>query len=235
MGQYWAIVNADSKQTTGWIGKLGEFFHDGTSLLALLALAIPPLPECHFPVCGTWAGDRIICFGDNGDDFPEGFLLDSDKKTFPSSFTKSCTEVTLPQYSPSSKDVWVLRNLSKREYVRSNGIPDHDADGVLAYKQDIGLDGNPGLSRVLLSRICWSSDPSCSMHEGPLQLHRGPWAGDRFDVRVLDDVIESMKDEGKWVDVTRIAAREIYDLCKRDGYYDCEQDFEEEPRESDED
>ena len=43
-----------------------------------------------------------------------------------------------------------------------------------------------------------------------------------------------MKDEGKWVDVTRIAAREIYDLCKSDGYYDYEQDFEEEPQESDE-
>ena len=41
-----------------------------------------------------------------------------------------------------------------------------------------------------------------------------------------------MKDEGKWVDVTGIAARDIYDLCKSE--YRFHYDFEEEPQESDE-
>jgi hypothetical protein len=67
---------------------------------------------------------------------------------------------------------------------------------------------------------------------GTSPASRGPCAGDRFDVRVFDDVIESMKDEGKWVDVTGIAARDIYDLYKSDSCYHY--DFEEEPKESDE-
>ena len=67
---------------------------------------------------------------------------------------------------------------------------------------------------------------------GTSPASRGPCAGDRFDVRVFDDVIESMKDEGKWVDVTGIAARDIYDLCKSE--YRFHYDFEEEPQESDE-
>jgi hypothetical protein len=69
-------------------------------------------------------------------------------------------------------------------------------------------------------------------YKGPLQIHQGPWAGDRFDVRVFDDVVESMRDEGKWLDVTRIAAKDIFDLLKDDRGY--EGDFEEEPEESDE-
>lgn len=94
------------------------------------------------------------------------------------------------------------------------------------------MDGNPGLGQVLLSRIGWSSDPSCSMpYNEHLQLHRGSWAGDRFDVRVLDDVIQSMKNEGGWTDISRTAAKDVYELYKDDF---CLGDFQEERQESDE-
>jgi hypothetical protein len=43
----------------------------------------------------------------------------------------------------ASKDIRVLRNLSKREYVRSNGKPWN--------AQSISLNGTPGLEQVLLS------------------------------------------------------------------------------------
>ena len=49
-------------------------------------------------------------------------------------------------------------------------------------------------------------------YKGPLQLHRGSWAGDRFYVRPFDDVIESMKDEG---DLTRTATRDIYTSAEK--------------------
>jgi hypothetical protein len=54
---------------------------------------------------------------------------------------------------------------------------------MLVYDHRIGLDGSPGLGDVLFSRLGWSSNPSISISMGLLQLHRGPWAGDRFDVR----------------------------------------------------
>jgi hypothetical protein len=41
------------------------------------------------------------------------------------------------------------------------------------------------------------SSPRSMSYAGLLQLHRGPWVGDRFDVRMSDDVrvIEDVKDE----------------------------------------
>ena len=51
-------------------------------------------------------------------------------------------------------------------------------------------------------------------------------------MRLFDHAIESTKDEGGWVDLTRTAARDIYDLFKSE--YDYDEDFEEEPQGSDE-
>ena len=227
------------------MGKLGEFFFDNCTFF--LSLVVPTTPSTlitggysSYHAWGTWAGDRILFLGRYSEDLPKGLLTNSQMCSSGENpadwLCEACTRVDLEcnpyEYIRSFSRVWVLRNLSKREYVRSNGIPS-ERNGILVYDQDIGLDGNPGLCQVLLSRIGWSSDDSVSMcYKGPLQLHRGSWAGDRFDVRPFDDVIESMRDEGGWVDLTRTAARDIYDLFKSE--YGHDEDFEEEPQGSDE-
>ncbi|KAJ6514217.1 hypothetical protein C8R47DRAFT_567748 [Mycena vitilis] len=83
----------------------------------------------------------------------------------------------------------VLRNLSRRQYVRESELVD-----LTARFPKVGLD------EVLLSRICLSSDNSTSMlYDGPLQ--HGVWAGDRFDI-VDEDWVEELGDDESWTDVS---------------------------------
>ncbi|MCJ1250987.1 hypothetical protein MMC30_008217 [Trapelia coarctata] len=75
-------------------------------------------------------------------------------------------------------EVWVLRNLMTREFVRGDAI---------ALREDL-VDGplieGLGFGEVVLSRICFSSDGNANMfyEEG---IHRGVWAGHRFDITTL--------------------------------------------------
>jgi hypothetical protein len=61
----------------------------------------------------------------------------------------------------------ILHNILKRQYVRRGAL--------------LRMTCPADLSHVVLSRISWSSDDSVSMsYEG--DIHRGVWAGDRFDI-----------------------------------------------------
>lgn len=81
----------------------------------------------------------------------------------------------------------ILRNLSKKVYIRQSAIPVRLGD-------------------ALLTQICWSSDRSISMCYEK-DLHRGAWAGDRFDIRYLrTHEAEVRKNEGgtgDWKDVSK--------------------------------
>jgi hypothetical protein len=93
---------------------------------------------------------------------------------------------------PSSTSTeWVLRNLTRRQYVRESPLR---AEGMPRK-----WDGKPlGLEDILLTQVCWSSDSSASMPEYNGDLTLGPWAGDRVDIKKVD--ILSL---GKgWRDVT---------------------------------
>ncbi|KAF9073888.1 hypothetical protein BDP27DRAFT_1416955 [Rhodocollybia butyracea] len=97
--------------------------------------------------------------------------------------------------STSPEDRWMLRNLTKKEFViKSKG-------GT-----------SEGFTQVLLSLISWSDDPSVSMvcdEADAEQLIRGPWAGDRIDV-TLYSLHEQKKNTG-WKNVTD----EVLKLVKR--------------------
>ena len=56
----------------------------------------------------------------------------------------------------------VIRNLTKKQFIRQIGT-------------------QASLGHALYSQICWSSDPSISMSCDNVNLHRGDWAGDRFE------------------------------------------------------
>ncbi len=95
-----------------------------------------------------------------------------------------------PRYHSSQP--WVLCNLSKNEYVRADAIAAlTKSDGATPF-----IKGAINLSHALLSRICWSSDSQIAMnYEG--DLHRGPWAGDRFEVTTMN----KLKGE-EWRDIS---------------------------------
>lgn len=71
------------------------------------------------------------------------------------------------------------------------------------------------LANILLAHICWSTNPSTGLRYEKEDLHRGPWAGDRFDVCLLSTLQEEMTKgvakasedgvdpEKTWVDVTQ--------------------------------
>lgn len=99
----------------------------------------------------------------------------------------------------------LLRNLSKNLYVCEDATP-------------------VSLAAVLVTQICWVSKPdkptkhsmsaTCNKH-----LHRGPWAGDRFDVCFLHeheaDLAEMAEDErAAWKDVGVEIAEKMEDICK---------------------
>lgn len=101
-------------------------------------------------------------------------------------------------YLEPPEPIMVLRNLSKRVYLRSDTLPFTRYDTVW------------GFGRAVLSRICWSTDPSVSMVcQG--DISRGVWAGDRFDVVELDDFIEEIESSG-WKDVTSEVREELIAL-----------------------
>ncbi|KAJ7119851.1 hypothetical protein C8R44DRAFT_878237 [Mycena epipterygia] len=96
--------------------------------------------------------------------------------------------------SPTSEELRVLRNLSRRQYVRESVLRDLKARMPGKGTKDVGF------GEVVLSRICCSSDGSVSMsYDG--DIHRGVWAGDRFDI-VSSEWIQGVDDEAGWADVS---------------------------------
>ncbi len=97
---------------------------------------------------------------------------------------------------------WILRNLTTQEYVRSEAI---------AVKPEY-IHGphieRLGFGHVVWSRICWSSDNSCSMsYTG--NIHRGVWAGHRFDITTLDRHKRDSSKQTEWKDISQEIADEI--------------------------
>lgn len=104
------------------------------------------------------------------------------------------------------RDVVVLLNLTKKVYVRLSPAIDKIEDSEVTIPDNFHL-----LGTLLLIPICWSSDPSTSMGHKGEDLHRGSWAGDRFEFTrkdVLDSRLEQEK--GEWKD----ASKEVVDLLQ---------------------
>ena len=146
MGQYWQVINLDKKQTFGFWGKLGEFLFDGTPTgVALYLVPVDSNSDGTDNFYGVkagnvWAGDRIICIGDysRAEDSPEGMLTtrEFDELTelgegegedfvpmnlcsFAASYFNKVPY--LDCYVPPQTGQ-VLRNLSKRVYVRDDAL-----------------------------------------------------------------------------------------------------------------
>jgi hypothetical protein len=181
----------------------------------------------HIAPIAPWAGERIICVGDYAHDYPEGFLTQQEESEITDNseeynlyyyaekfkrpvlyeqldiqqyrraylhVTRSGLNVKLikellpinkPVYGKSSRSI--LCNLSTNEYIRAS---------------DISESSNFGFGHILLLQICWSSDPSMSIfisYENNSDIHRGPWAGNRFNITSIEHVDDTWKDVSKQV------------------------------------
>lgn len=96
---------------------------------------------------------------------------------------------------------WVLRNLTTQEYVRSEAIaikPEHVHGPNIDFL---------GFGQVVCTRICWSTDDWSEYGE----MHRGVWAGHRFDVTTLDRLKHGSMECTEWKDVSE----EVMDEMER--------------------
>jgi hypothetical protein len=101
---------------------------------------------------------------------------------------------------------WVLRNWTTRETVSSkmNGI---------SMRRSWNERAEIKFEDVLMMKICWSSylDDYSAMILGKLDIHRGVWAGHRFDI-VTSEAHSREENLGEWRDITRAVALEILAL-----------------------
>jgi hypothetical protein len=100
---------------------------------------------------------------------------------------------------------WVLRNLTTRESVSS---------AKLGVRVAVRMDGTRGIeffNFIVLMRTCWSSQPGKWAH---LNVHRGVWAGHRFDI-VTQAFHESEECLENWRDVTEEVDLEAKDLRQK--------------------
>lgn len=107
----------------------------------------------------------------------------------------------------------VLCNLSKAEYVREDRLSK-------MVRKIHGWVEEFGLMQALLSRICWSVDPSISMccdKKYKERLTKGPWAGDRFCVVTLD-TMPRLNVAKEWKDVTAEVDKLLAHLWKVNTY-----------------
>lgn len=120
----------------------------------------------------------------------------------------------LESYYPLDSE-WVLCNLTKREYVTANAVS--ECTGVKA--NGPFFEHSLGFGDVLMSLICWSSDPSTNMeYDGP--IHRGAWAANSFKITTVDRLMDLEQVEGgksgPWTDVSDEALELMMDIYEAD-------------------
>jgi len=104
---------------------------------------------------------------------------------------------------------WALRNLNTGEYVTLKGIAMNPSRIIGTSSRYDQID----LLSVLLYRNTWSTiDVTGSKHRG---LHQGPWAGHRFNVSPVWNILE---DKSKaWKDISKEVREELYNIAVSDG------------------
>ncbi len=211
--QQFALFNLDKRQSLSESGNISRLMCSGTPP-GLVYLLLKPAKSNGSDGLGAWAGHRLVCAGDRLKEYPNG-MLNSEEEQEVEKYTggrdfyrfarDAFDQIPVPTSAPpkinGADKVWVLRNLSKRLYVRAD---------VLAGKPDFkGPFVEPfGFGDLLLANITWSSD-SVNMEYGHA-LVLGPWAGDRFDIvpwEVAKKDIKKEKKSNPWKDVSEEQAK----------------------------
>jgi hypothetical protein len=109
----------------------------------------------------------------------------------------------MENYLPKS-EAWILRNLTTKQFVRAEAIALEPEYVHGPFHRGLGF------GHVILARICWSAQDSCSMLDVN-NITRGVWAGHRFDIvtqKVHDKETRALSEEA-WEDVSDEVAQEI--------------------------
>ncbi|KIL71494.1 hypothetical protein M378DRAFT_6227 [Amanita muscaria Koide BX008] len=203
MGQYFYLVNVD-RQQANYLGKLGEAVYENLGLFQYLT-RVPSSDTI-----GSWAGHRLITIGDYMGECPAGMLTKAEEDEIADedsyyNFVADNYHSYRPDGHGTAPDghVLILRNLSKQVYVREQDF--------LHYQRDKGVKAEHvwGFDQLILINTAWSDDPSCNMADPGFDIIPGPWAGDRFDITVLESI-----DRELWQDVTKQEAKKMTEIVK---------------------
>ena len=104
-----------------------------------------------------------------------------------------------------SKEIWILRNLSAKEFVRGDYLYSSFQEDNCPFGPDIGY---PGLADAIFCRVCWSTDTSTAPVD---RMCKGPWVGHRFEIRCLSGHI--LNSDASWKDVSSDVAAELSQIC----------------------
>ncbi|TFY82763.1 hypothetical protein EWM64_g1256 [Hericium alpestre] len=104
----------------------------------------------------------------------------------------------------------ILRNLSRKEYVREDAL-----DQFMEDEEELMDEYGYGVcfAHVILMRVCWSPRGGPALRDPTDKTHGGPWAGDRFDYMSAKDFRTVEKgDDGQMVEWRDISAEVVWDI-----------------------
>ncbi|KAJ1673451.1 hypothetical protein EV182_005204 [Spiromyces aspiralis] len=168
MGQYWNLVCWDTQQKSRSLGKLGEFFYECS---------------CDDYIIDTlsWQGCRIACIGDYTDEVPDPLTragvkvkLEADE-TFYRYVDDNFQEISRDMIRKIWKPKMVERAMTGEEEDLAEFVVLNES------RQEYVVTNRRDFTKVILSLICWSDDPSVSMNTD-YEIYRGPWAWDRISI-----------------------------------------------------
>ncbi|RPD81638.1 hypothetical protein L226DRAFT_555795 [Lentinus tigrinus ALCF2SS1-7] len=137
------------------------------------------------------------------------------------------------------RDNWALFNVTKKVYVRASALA--ELAGKPADEQPFLPNCRVDLGHALLLRIAWSYDDSVAL-QTDIDIHRGPWAGDRFFISTMDRPAPWYNSDfllKGWTDVSDEIVKDLKEIYEDDAdilegpviemedwditYFDCDQ------------
>ncbi|TFY78072.1 hypothetical protein EWM64_g5943 [Hericium alpestre] len=104
----------------------------------------------------------------------------------------------------------ILRNLSRKEYVRQEAL------NLCLFRYGRFVEGSYrrlGFGHVIWMRTAWSTVESVGVPQDTVETHKGRWAGDQFDFMENADFTETeVGDDGllvPWKDVSEEVVKEL--------------------------
>ncbi|KAF8058673.1 hypothetical protein FPV67DRAFT_512876 [Lyophyllum atratum] len=109
-----------------------------------------------------------------------------------------------PRSLSETYESYVLRNVTTKEYIRGAAVREAWNTPDMPYLRALRF------MHLLVLRITWSQDSSLNIrYGGPIQVHRGVWAGHRFDFSYIETVEDGQGTIGDWKDVSKVAIDEL--------------------------
>ncbi|KAI0783465.1 hypothetical protein C8Q75DRAFT_736800 [Abortiporus biennis] len=114
-------------------------------------------------------------------------------------------DLTDPIY-PIDKS-WVLCNLSKYQYVTARAISQYTSGKSV--KGPYFCSKSIGFTQVLVSQICWAKSADKEIQGSKdTPLHKGRWAGDRFEITTMDRM-KHLEGGEEWKDVSPMIIQDL--------------------------